>query len=398
MNSKERRELISRIERKEYVTYETPKYPVKNTIVLASVLALLYLALLLTKNVLSSSESHANIFEIIEKIFSFYPEVAVGIFVLFAAWWLVKYLKKESLIFDLGRISAKDKKLILSGEILEANLESVTDSARGTIVKCGADYDGQRLHFESPAIRAQILPFKENKIKVFIDKNNPQDYLVNIYEHIPRRGPKILSNREELKFGEKTDEEHWRRIILSIACAILLIFLWPFLIGLVVLLLTPIVEVVLAIKNDDMISLSGFMLLLALEIAVVLFVRNSLKKSGVINNGSRGWRPSDYYLNVMIDKYWTTEYVVRGEKGKTTHKVHHISARYIEPKTNYMYEFYTTGPNMIARLVNKEVRVYVNPKNMEKYYIDYPTALRENSIKYDITGFTFDENGVWYEK
>ena len=63
-----------------------------------------------------------------------------------------------------------------------------------------------------------------------------------------------------------------------------------------------------------------------------------------------------------------------------------------------MYIFTITGPRAISNLQGKEVRVYVDPNNMCKYYVDYPTALQNNKIKYDNTGFTFDDNGVWYEK
>ena len=56
------------------------------------------------------------------------------------------------------------------------------------------------------------------------------------------------------------------------------------------------------------------------------------------------------------------------------------------------------GMAMGAKRQGKEVRVYVDPNNMYKYYVDYPAALQNNKIKYDNTGFTFDDNGVWYEK
>jgi len=398
MSDQERRELVTRIERGEYVTYETPKYPLKNNVITVLVLAAVYFALWLVQAILRNASFGQNILVIIEKVFRVYFYIALGIFVLLTIFWLVGYFRKKSKVYDLGKLSANNKKLILQGECIEADLGSTKDTEKGAIINCSADYGGQNLHFESPAIRAQVLPFDEHKILVFIDKNNPQNYLVDIYSHIPRKGPKVLSNRDDLKLGEESDEEHWRRIVLSIFAAIMIIFFWPLMLGLLVFVLAPLAEAIIALVNNDMSSFGGFGMFLILEIAVVLFVRYKLKQSGAIKRGSRAWRPSDFYLGVIVDKYWTTEYVVRGEDGKKTHKVHHISATYIDPQTKYMYIFTVTGPRAISNLQGKEVRVYVNPNNMYKYYVDYPTALQNNKIKYDNTGFTFDDNGVWYEK
>jgi hypothetical protein len=53
---------------------------------------------------------------------------------------------------------------------------------------------------------------------------------------------------------------------------------------------------------------------------------------------------------------------------------------------------------MISRLDGKEVHVFVNPENMNKYCIDYISALKDSGQEYSNKGFSFDQYGVWYEK
>lgn len=155
---------------------------------------------------------------------------------------------------------------------------------------------------------------------------------------------------------------------------------------------------VTALRDENFISFVGSTVLSGLEILVAILIYRKFKKVGVIGRGTKIMRPTNLYLEAKVNKYWTTEYKVKREKGHITHKVHHISARYLEPGTNYVYDFNATGPSIIAKLENKEVRIYVDPKNMNKYYIDFASALRKMGTNYTDDGFTFDSNGIWYEK
>lgn len=398
MDDEQRRGLVSRIERGEYVTYELPKYSAKKDIGLALVFALIYLAMLGAKAILGVVNVSDNIESIVGVTVKIYPFVALIIFVISLSVRICSFIKKKSAIYNLGGLTADEKELILHGDLINAAYDRVQNSEKGSILKCNAEYNGEKINFESPAILAQFMPIKNKEIQVFINKNDPKKYLVNIYNHIPRKGPKVLTDKSKLQYESGDDEAFWAKVVLSIVLGIIILIFWPAALAAVIMLLSPVVQLVLALREGDASKLIGSAILLVVELTVVLACYFRLKKAGIIRRGSKAIRTSNNYLLVKVNNYWTTEYKVRGEHGSVTHKVHHISARYIEPGTNYVYDFFTTGPQMISKVNGKEIRVYVNPDNMNKYYVDYISGLRERGYKYSDTGFTFDQNGVWYEK
>lgn len=398
MDDAARKELVSRIERKEYVTYEKPNYLIKPDIILALALGLIYPALLIAKSILGKFEIGEKVFSMIELVVKYYPLMALAIFVIVLTIRIASFLKRKNSIYDLGNLSSEEKNLILQGDVISADRGTIVSSEKGSVLKCDASYDGESLHFESPAIRAQFLSISDEQIQVFIDKNNPKKYLVNIYNHIPRKGPKVLSDKTQLKYETESDEMHWAKIVLTIVVGILVVFFWPVALIFVIMVLSPFISMGVAIRDGDTNMLIESIIIAVVEVLIVAVVYAKLKKAGIIHRGAKMMRTSNYYLNVKVNKYWTTEYKVKGEHGTEMHKVHHISARYIEPGTNYVYDFFATGPQMISRVDGKEVRVFVDPDNMNKYYIDFIYAIRGLGYKYTDTGFTCDSYGVWFEK
>lgn len=398
MDEKARKDLISRIERNEFVTYEMPKYPFGKDILLFVILGIIYPLILLVELLMQKINLDEEVMAIVMSVRNGYLLIALVFFVTVVTIRLVSYAKKKNAIYNLGDVTAEEKRLILQGDIINARYNSVTDSEKGSVLKCEAIYNGQTLHFGSPAIRTQFLSMSGREIHVFVDKNNPQKYLINIYELIPRKGPKVLSDGTQLKSEAPDEEEHWAKIVLGILGTVFFLLFWPLVLVFIIMMLSPFVGAVKAFRDGDIIVGVGSTVMSGLEILAAILVYRKFKKVGMIRRGTKLMRPTNLYLEVMVNKHWTTEYKVKGEKGHITHKVHHISARYIQPETNYVYDFCATGPEIISRVVGKEVRVYVDPKNMSKYYIDFPSALRNMGMNFTDNGFTFDNNGIWYEK
>lgn len=398
MDEKARRGLISRIEHGEFVTYEMPKYLIGKDILLFAILAIIYPLITLIELLMQKINLDEDVLSMVVNVRNGYLLIALVLFVMVVTIRLVSFLKKKKAIYNLGDVTAEEKRLILQGDIVDAHFGSVTNSEKGAVLKCSADYKGQNLHFESPAIRAQFLSTENKNIQVFVDKNNPKKYLINIYELIPRKGPKVLSDGTQLKSEAPDEEEYWAKIVLGILGGVALLIFWPLILVFIIMLLMPFVSFVTALRDGKMIELAGNAVVVILEISAIIFIYRKFKKVGIIRRGTKLMRPTNLYLEVLVNKHWTTEYKVKGEKGHKIHKVHHISARYLEPGTNYVYDFCATGPEIISKIVNKEVRVYVDPKNMSKYYIDFASALRNMGMNYTDNGFTFDSNGIWYEK
>lgn len=398
MDEIERKDLISRIEHGEYVTYEMPKYAVSKDVVFLIVLGIIYPAMLAVEAMMRHINLDAEVMLNVERVRSIYPIAALILFILVVTIRLAAHIKKKKAIYNLGDVTAEEKRLILQGEIINARFKSVTDSEKGSVLVCEANYNEQNLCFRSPAIRAQFLPMSGEPIQVFVDKNDPKKYLVNIYNHIPRKGPKVLSDGTLLKCEAPDEEEHWAKIVMSILGTVFLILFWPLILVFIIMLMMPLVSMVVGIRDGKIWEIAGGAVVTALEVLAAMTIYKRGRRIGVFRRGTKFMRPTNYYLEVTANKHWITEYKVKGEKGKVTHRVHHISARYIQPETNYVYDFCATGPEIISRVVGKEVRVYVDPKNMNKYYIDFPSALRNMGMNYTDNGFTFDNNGIWYEK
>ena len=172
--------------------------------------------------------------------------------------------------------------------------------------------------------------------------------------------------------------------------------LLPFVLLVASVFFLPFVGAVIGIRDNNPEMMVGGIGVSIIELVIFFVIFTKSRKNRRKN--SKTSRPTNYYLNAIVNRYWTTEYESRGKYGKVRHTIYHISARYVEPSTNYVYDFFATGPSSLYKTEGGEVRVFVNPNNMNKYYIDYVAAIEKQGYEYSDAGFTFDDNGVCYEK
>lgn len=397
MDDKQRKELISRIEHKEYVTYELPQLSLKRELILIVVLGLVYSVVLIIKNLLGKIALVGSILEWADLISRYFPFLALALVVPLIIYRIAAFAKARKAIYDLGDLTAGEKRLIQNGLLIDADYISVVTDSRGSVLKCEAMQNGAKMTFESPFIRAEFLPIDKNeKIKVFVDSANPKNYLVNIYEHIPRKGPKVLTDKTQLQYESKTDSTSWIMAIIYILVFLPMLMLLPFVLLVASVFFLPFVGAAIGIRDNNPEMMVGGIGVSIIELVIFFVIFTKSRKNRRKN--SKTSRPTNYYLNAIVNRYWTTEYESRGKYGKVRHTIYHISARYVEPGTNYAYDFFATGPSSLYKTEGGEVRVFVNPNNMNKYYIDYVAAIEKQGYEYSDAGFTFDDNGVCYEK
>lgn len=259
---------------------------------------------------------------------------------------------------NLGKLSERNKELILHGDKIEAELDSIDQNRRGYQIKCSASYQGQERIFVSPVIGVRPIPFEKKKIGVFVDSQNPDRYLVNFYEHIPLADKGgVLQDRSELKCEPHPQAQNVSDKGLMVAVTVICCMVAG---GISLVNLVFLIVGIATMKtggfNFGSIAVNLFVLIMVPTFAFLIIrgVKNSVSASkAVLAQG--------YYIEAVGDRTWTTS----DDDGDRTY---HLSARYIEPKTKIMHEFTdSSSSSWISRLVGAKIRVYVNPDNTEQY-------------------------------
>lgn len=253
---------------------------------------------------------------------------------------------------DLGKLTPQARQLILDGKIIEARLDAIEQKSNLYTFRCSADYAGYTYYFVSPSISVEPIPSSERTVPVFIDPQNPNLYVVNIYSRLPIANNGILEDRSELQVStKKIDPNQSSRIaIIVIAC----IFLLP------VGLSSAVIGLSMIIKGNPVAALTGT-LPIAMAVFMVFLITKSIKKNENVAKMS-------CYVPATAQRFWVTR-----SKNSTTY---HLSARYIEPSTKIVHDFQTSGPSSMKNLVGTKINTYINPDNTNEYYMDVKSALK----------------------
>lgn len=255
---------------------------------------------------------------------------------------------------NLGKLSPLQRWLILNGEAIEADVDSIDEKSSTLFsISCSADYSGQKLHFVSPAFGVRPIPFEERKITVYLNPQNPQQYVVDIYSHLPLAGDNVLHDRSEMQVSldRKTPNQTSTTALLVLCIA----FFCP------MAFFGMVVGIGSALSGE---TASGVVMAIMCPIIAALAI------FGMVEYAKRNKNLTEkgYYIPATAQRFWITR-----SKNSTTY---HLSARYIEPSTKQVHEFHTTGPSAMRDLVGTKVDVFINPDNTKEFFIDTKTALK----------------------
>lgn len=263
---------------------------------------------------------------------------------------LVVYLNKGA---DLGKLTPINRWLILYGEKIDAELDAIEQKGNLYTFRCNAEYAGMKRQFVSPSIDVQPIPFEKRKIAVYINPQNPSQYLIDIYSHLPLAGDNVLHDRSEMQvdLNKKNPNDSTTAALAIIVC----IFVIPF--GLF-----------------GMLAGCGGMLTGDIGFGIVAMIVppaiSALAIYGIwaFNKRNKNIASNGYYVPAMATRFWVTR-----SKNSTTY---HLAARYIEPSTKIVHDFQTSGPSSMKALVGSKVNVFINPDNTREYFIDVQSALK----------------------
>lgn len=253
---------------------------------------------------------------------------------------------------DLGKLTPQARQLILDGKIIEARLDAIEQKSNLYTFRCSADYAGYTYYFVSPSISVEPISSSERTVPVFIDPQNPNLYVVNIYSRLPIANNGVLEDRSELQVSTKKIDPNQssRIVIIVIAC----IFLLP------VGLSSAVIGLSMIIEGNPVAALTGT-LPIAMAVFMVFLITKSVKKNENVAKMS-------CYVPATAQRFWVTR-----SKNSTTY---YLSARYIEPSTKIVHDFQTSGPSSMKNLVGTKINTYINPDNTNEYYMDVKSALK----------------------
>ena len=275
----------------------------------------------------------------------------IGVFVFFMV--VIVALSARSQGMKLNSLTEAQRWLILNGDKIEADVDSIDKNGRLFSIACKANYQGQDMQFRSPAFDVEPIPFEERKITVYINPEAPNHYFIDIFSHLPYVGENFLTDRSEMKCepGRVYKGKDGEVIVI-----LMLLFIAP-----VALFFMTLGIQLMASKH----ALIGFFVMAIMPLFAGLVIWKLLQavhdKKRVLANG--------YYILAKGDRFWVTH-----SKNSTTN---HLSVRYIEPSTKQVHSFRTTGPSSMRQLVGASVRVYIDPLDLSRYYCDIDTSLRE---------------------
>ena len=256
---------------------------------------------------------------------------------------------------DLGKLTPLDRWLILYGEKVEADLDSIEQRGNRYIFHCNAEYAGRQWQYNSPAIGVQPIPFEKKKVDVYVNPDNPSQYIIDIYNHLPLAGDSVLHDRSEVKVAPNTKNPNQGSNMAALAI-ICVVFIVPF--GLFGLLAGC-----GAIASGEIgFGLFAMTAMPVISILAIVGIFSAVKKNKDV--AEKG-----YYIPATATRYWVTR-----SKNSTTY---HLSARYIEPSTKIVHDFQTSGSPKMKVLVGSKVDVFINPENTREYYIDIPGSMKK---------------------
>lgn len=354
---KSRQELISLIESGSYGTKKSGGVRIVTIVFLLSFLAIFATTFFMAvPKLINSNDRIGSMFGVV-----------VPVFVVFIV--LTTLLSRvRGKAVNLTKLSPQDRELLMNGEIIEAELDSIEQVRNGYQIKCSANYQGQRIQFSSPIIGVRPIPFEEQKIDVYIDSQKPSRYLVDFYNHIPlaNRG-NVMQDRSGLKCEPHPQMQNVSDKGLMVAVTVICCMVAG---GISLVNLVFLIVGIATMKtggfNFGSIAVNLFVLIMVPTFAFLIIrsVKNSISaRKAVLAQG--------YYIEAVGDKAWTTS----DDDGDRTY---HLSARYIEPKTKIMHEFTdSSSSSWISRLVGVKIRVYVNPDNTEQYVMCSREAEKE---------------------
>ena len=336
-DGKQRQELVAAIERGDFIRNRKVNNSGKILAILISLCVLAFLA-----GVISSS-----------------PAV-FGAVVFVLAVPVVIYLAsmgpKTTAGAKLDSLTETQRWLILNGEKIEADIESINHSENKSVhlynIVCTAKYHGQDMKFATPDFCVKPIPFEKRKITVYINPESPEQYFVNFYSNLPHVGINALRDRSGLKCEPVANISEKPK---KTATAIIVVVFIPLMVFL------GIVTLLMVIASGNV--LGAFVVLgIPLVMACVVWwtMRNHDNTNKLLTKG--------YYVVAKGQYSWRA-----GDEGA----LNNLIVRYIEPNTKLMHEFQTVGPKSVENLVGVKVRVYVNPDNLAEYYVDVQTSLKE---------------------
>jgi hypothetical protein len=313
MNDNKRQEIIADIDSGKYLQ-DDPK-SVSRTIVMTTMLILAGILM--------------GLFGIMQILsYNFTPSLTIVLVIIFAvsATLIIRSVSKTGIY---GKLSNADRRLIQSGDMLEADIVSVeyNETSRSYFVHCSAEYKGQKYNFKSMELQTSPLK-KEGKITVFVNPQNPNKYFMNFYSIMPVVRNNQIGISGEYKKGVIEDRSELRNKPVDVDS-----------------------------KQTEMQAGGKFVA----DMVNKLFAKQIQEAMDILRKG-------DY---VEADAYET--YHVSGDHDIT----YCLKLRYTEPNTKKTHEFEATSGNDVFKpLVGTKVNVYLNPDDTSKYLVDYSEALR----------------------
>lgn len=340
-NLKAREEIISRVEAGVY-----SRKGLMPEIILGLFVSLIFLAILLPIAIVSLRDGNV-VYAIV------FALISLAIILVALERTLGEVFSKTR------RLNSKTKELILHGERIEAGIDSILENNKTWTIVCSAEYRGIEYKFKSKKSYSKFMPIEDRKIFVFIDPQNPKRYFVNIYDYLPIYASKALVNKSEMRREKRKDDEddddsmrdangHIYPIVIVV-------------IGLIIaVMILFIIDVVFVLFQSmtSMMIIKGFLVIFVFifTIAFIIVAFASAKKDRQEDILAKG-----YYI------YATIESVEESNDSDSSFKFS-INARYLEPETNIVHEFYDCSNDSSARaLVGTKVKVYINPRDMTEY-------------------------------
>lgn len=351
----DRQIILEKIKNGEYKNSGSSKTVHVASIIVAVLFSVVFIATA-TGLVISNARTDKDTVEIAQSVGML---LAFFVIILVATTLLLKFIGKGT------KVTSKDLDLIANGLEIEARVEDIFGANGIYHIVCTSEkYPGQT--FKSKNLFDRPIINEKRTARVFIDAQDPNQYFVDIYSIMPQQGEAVLLDRSELK---RNKEMHMPMQVRSnVAVVFLCIFLMPFCFTALSLAISGI--------------FSGKIMLFVVGAAVMALVVFGISKIFKTLSNAQNALSQGYYLEATGTRYWVTK-----SDNSTTH---HFECRYVVPGTRKTYKFSTTSVDGRAEvLVGSKVRVYVNPENMNQYYVD---------AKYSLANFGFTANQDYIDK
>ena len=340
-NLKAREEIISRVEAGVY-----SRKGLAPEIILGLFVSLIFLAILLPIAIVSLRDGNV-VYAIV------FALISLAIILVALERTLGEVFSKTR------RLNSKTKELILHGERIEAGIDSILENDGTWTIVCSAEYRGIEYKFKSKKSYSKFMPIEDRKIFVFIDPQNPKRYFVNIYDYLPIYASKALVNKSEMRREKRKDDEDGGDSMRDANGRIypIAIVVIGFFIATMILLIVDVIFVLIRSMISTM-HIKDFLVIFVFifVIAFIIVVFASAKKDRQEDILAKG-----YYI------YATIESVEESNDSDSSFRFG-INARYLEPETNIVHEFYDCSNDSSARsLVGTKVKVYINPRDMTEY-------------------------------